>query len=238
MYGALLHADVRNHAAVRVIVGVKDQGAQRRVVVRLRRGDELHDLLHDRRDVDALLRGDRGRVLGGNADDVLDLLADALGVRAGQVDLVHDGHNLQPRVNGEVGVGERLRLDALRRVHDEHGSLARREAARDLVVEVDVAGRVDQVEHIVLAVLGMVDERHGVRLDGDAALALELHVVEQLILHVAERHRLRLLQNAVRQRALAVVNMCNDAEISDSVLRKTQVCTASFPQPLNFNLNI
>ena len=31
-------------------------------------------------------------------------------------------------------------------------------------------------------VLGMVNERHGMRLDGDAALALKIHVVEELIL--------------------------------------------------------
>src|SRR3954463_8643523 len=45
----------------------------------------------------------------------------------------------------EVGVRERLGLDALRRVHDEERALARGEAAADLVGEVHVAGRVDEV---------------------------------------------------------------------------------------------
>ena len=55
-------------------------------------------------------------------------------------------------VDREVGVGERLRLDALRRVDDEHGALAGGERARDLVGEVDVAGRVDQVQLVLVAV--------------------------------------------------------------------------------------
>ena len=56
-------------------------------------------------------------------------------------------------VDREVGVGERLRLDALRRVDDEDRALAGRERAGDLVGEVDVAGRVDQVQDVLVAVL-------------------------------------------------------------------------------------
>jgi hypothetical protein len=44
-----------------------------------------------------------------------------------------------------------------------------------------VAGRVHQVEHIGLAVLGLVVEPHGLRLDGDAALALDIHGIEHLL---------------------------------------------------------
>ena len=53
----------------------------------------------------------------------------------------------------QIGVGERLRLDALRRVHDQQRAFAGRRAARDFVGKVDVAGSVDQVELVGLAVL-------------------------------------------------------------------------------------
>ncbi len=43
--------------------------------------------------------------------------------------------------------------------------------------------RVDQVEDVILAVLCPVGEPDGVRLDRDAALALEIHAVEDLRLH-------------------------------------------------------
>ena len=46
----------------------------------------------------------------------------------------------------EVEIGERLRLDSLGGVDEQDGPLARGEASRDLVGEVDVAGRVDHVE--------------------------------------------------------------------------------------------
>ena len=67
-------------------------------------------------------------------------------------------------------------------VDDEERALARREAARDLVVEVDVAGRVDEVAAGRSSPsLRRVLEADGLRLDGDAALALDVHLVEELL---------------------------------------------------------
>ncbi len=206
---------MRHGALVLVVVGVEDQRFERGVLVALRGGDVFDDLLHHLVDVDAELRGDAGRFVGRDADHVLDLFPHPLGLGARQVDLVDDGEDLEPRVHREVSIGERLRLDALRGVHHEHGALARGQRARDLVVEVHVAGRVDQVEDVVPPVFRVVQQRDGVGLDGDAALALQVHVVEDLVFHLAQRHGVRQLQDAVGQRALAVVDMGDDAEIAD-----------------------
>src|SRR5438552_899032 len=109
----------------------------------------------------------------------------------------------------------RLRLHALRGVDHQDGALAGGQAARDLVGEVDVAGRVDQVEDIVLAVARAVGEADRARLDGDAALALELHVVEELRGHLARRDRAGRLEDAVRERGLPVVDVGDDREVAD-----------------------
>ena len=53
---------------------------------------------------------------------------------------------------GEMDVGERLGLDALGGVDDEDRALAGLQAVADLVGEVDVAGRVDEVEPVGQAV--------------------------------------------------------------------------------------
>ena len=63
-----------------------------------------------------------------------------------------------------------------------------------------MTGRVDEVEGIKLAVVGLVVELDGTRLDGDAALLFEIHVVQNLLLHVSLGNGLRLLQNAVGKR--------------------------------------
>ena len=115
----------------------------------------------------------------------------------------------------KVGVGQRLRLHTLAGVHHQHRALACGQAAAHLVAEIHVAGGVDEVELVFLAVLGRIVHRHGARLDGDAALALQLHVVQNLRFHCALVHSLRLFQDAVRQSGFAVVDMGDDAEIAD-----------------------
>ena len=69
----------------------------------------------------------------------------------GQVDLVDDRDDLEIVVDGGVGVGQGLRLHALRGVDDQDRAFARGQASRHFVVEVDVAGRVDEVEDCNLA---------------------------------------------------------------------------------------
>ena len=66
--------------------------------------------------------------------------------------------------------------------------------------------------------LGMVGQPDGPGLDGDAPLPLQVHVVQQLALHLPGGDGVALLQQPVRQRGLAVVDMGNDAEISDVAL--------------------
>ena len=87
----------------------------------------------------------------------------------------------------QVGVGDRLGLDALRRVDDEQRAFAGAQAARHLVVEVDVPGRVDQLQLVFVAVLGAILQPHGLRLDRDPALALELELVQELVDLLAHR---------------------------------------------------
>ncbi len=52
-----------------------------------------------------------------------------------------------------------------------------------------MAGSVDQVELVSLAVVRGVHHADGVGFDGDAALALQVHGVEDLGLHLARGER-------------------------------------------------
>ena len=74
-------------------------------------------------------------------------------------------------------------------------------------------GRVDQVQLIFLAVLGRKRHRNRMGLDRDSAFAFEVHRIEDLLAHLAFLHRAGLLEQPVRQRRLAVVDVRDDAEI-------------------------
>ena len=136
-----------------------------------------------------------------------------VGIGLRKVDLVRGGDDLEPAVDREVRVRERLRLDALRRVDDEQRALARLQRARHLVREIDVAGRVDEIELVPAP-----GHAHRLRLDRDPALSLELHRVEELLAHVALRDGPGQLEDAIRERRLAVVDVRDDREIANAVL--------------------
>ena len=156
-------------------------------------------------------------MIGRIADEIRQLARGAVRVRLGEVDLVRDGQQLEVVLDREVRVCDRLRLDSLGSVDDEHGALARLERARDFVREVDVPGRVDQVQLVPLPL-----HAHGLRLDRDPALALELHRVEHLGAHVAPGDRVRQLEDAIGERRLAMVDVRDDREVADSFLVHTR----------------
>ena len=168
-------------------------------------------------DPDAGLGAGAHGVGGVDADDVLDLVDDALRIGGRQVDLVQDRHDRDALLDRRVAVGDRLRLDALRRVDDQQRAFARGQRARDLVGEVDVPGRVDQVELVGLAVARRVGQRRGLRLDRDAALALQVHRVQHLLAHLAVGEAAAALDEAVGQRRLAVVDVGDDRKVADVV---------------------
>ena len=151
-------------------------------------------------------------------DVLLDFGLHARHVRARQVDLVEDRDDLVVVVEGEVHVGEGLRLDALRGVHDQQRAFAGRQRTGNLIVEVHMAGGVDEVEQVGVAVLGLVGDADGLRLDGDAALALDVHAVEVLVALFAVRHQPGDFEDAVGKRRFPVVDVGDDAEIADMFL--------------------
>ena len=53
------------------------------------------------------------------------------------------------------------------------------------------------------------------RLDGDAPLALEVHRVEDLRLHLARLQRAGELEEPIREGRLAVVDVRDDGEVTD-----------------------
>ena len=212
---AVHHADEGYHAAVGVEVAVEDEGAQGRPAVALGRRDVVDHGLQEVVDALAGLAAGEHRVVGRDGQAVLDLGLHPLRLGGRQVDLVDERDDLQIGVHGQHGVGYRLGLHALGGVHHEHRAVAGGQAAAHLVGEVHMARGVDEVQLVGLAVVGRVAHAHGLALDGDAALALDVHGIEQLGLHVALGHGARQLQDAVRERGLAVVDVGDDREVAD-----------------------
>ena len=94
-------------------------------------------------------------------------------------------------IQRKIGIRQRLGLNALGRIDDEHRALASGQRAGDFVIKIHMAGRIDEVQLICLPILCGIVELDGMRLNGDSALALQVHVVQQLLRHIALCNRLR-----------------------------------------------
>ena len=215
---ALGEPDVHDHALVRVVVAVEDQALERLRGIALRGRDPLDDRFEDLRDAGPILGRGEDHLLARDRQHVLELLDDRVRVGRRQVDLVEHRDERQALAHREMDVGEGLGLDALGGVDDEDRTLAGLQAVAHFVREVDVTGRVDEVEPIGLAVTGRVFQADGPRLDRDPLLALEVHRVEDLAHHLPALDGVGQLEQPIGEGRLAVVDVGDDREVAQSGL--------------------
>ncbi len=151
---AVLHPHQDDDAEIGVVPAVDQQGLERGVCLARGRRQARDQGLQHIGDAEAGLGRDQQGIRGVEADHILDLLAHLLGLGRGQVDLVEDRDDLVVVLDGLIDIGQGLGLDPLGRIDHQQRALAGREAPAHLIGEVDMAGRVHQVEGVGLAVLG------------------------------------------------------------------------------------
>ena len=78
-----------------------------------------------------------------------------------------------------------------------------------------MTGGIDQIEDVVFTICRDVFHAGGLKLDSDAAFALQLHVVEELLLHVPNGNGAGVLQEPVGKGGFPMVDVGDDAEIAD-----------------------
>ena len=211
--------DVGDHAPVLVELGVEDQRPRRRVRVAAGRRNTLDQLVQHVGHPLSGLGADPPHRVGRLTQQIRDLLRDPLGLGPRQIDLVQARDQLEPRLDREIRVGDRLCLDPLRGVDDQQRALAGGERPRHLVGEIDVPRGVDQLQLIGLPVArGLIEHAHRLRLDRDSALALEVHRIEHLRTHRTRVDRVGQLEDPVGERRLAVVDVGDDREVADMSL--------------------
>ena len=158
-FDAAFHdADIGNSPFIGIEMGVEDEGPQGLVPIVSRCRDALDDSFQDLVDTVARLGADHNGIGCIEADDVFDFLADPVRVGTGQVDFVDDGNDFQVVFQGQIDVSQGLGFDALRSIDDEQRPFASGQAARYFVIEVDVPRRVDEIQCILFAIFGIINE--------------------------------------------------------------------------------
>ena len=202
-------------AAIGIEPRIENQGAQRRVGRAFGRRNSRDNGFKNVRDADAAFCADEQRIGSGDGKDVFDLFLYAVRFGSGKVNFIDDGNDGEIVARSEERVGDGLRFDALAGVDNEERAFARGKRARNFVGKINVAGSVDKVEAVFLSVARAVVEANAFGLDGDAALAFEVHRVEDLSGHFTFAERAGEFEKAVGQRRFAVVDVGDDAKIAD-----------------------
>ena len=215
MHGAVDNLEIGDDASKGIEHGVEDERLEWGRGIALWRRDALNDGIENIMHAFARARRCANDLLALAAKEVDNLVFYLVGHRIGHVALVDDGNDLQIVIDGHIEIGDGLSLNALSGIHHQKRTLAGGNGAGYFVGKVHMARSIYEVQRVLTIV-----HLDGVALDGDAALLLEIHVVE----HLALRHleRTRHLEHAVCQRALAMIDVGNDAEITYLVLQSGQ----------------
>ena len=217
----------REHdSPIDVVLGIEHQGLQGRLRLSGRGRQALHDSLEHPVDANPVLRRDGQGGKRIEPEILVDLLEHPVHVRRRKIDLVDHRQQLEVVLEGQIQVGDCLRLDPLGRVDDDDRAVARHQRAPHLVGEVHVTRGVNQVQPAGLPVPCGVGERDRVALDRDSPFALEFHVIENLFTEFARLHTAARLDQAIGERRLAVIDMRDDAEVAN-VLHGRPVVSAA-----------
>ena len=92
---AVHHAGQHDHAAIGIEPGIENQRLQRCFGIALGRRQAMHDRFEHIGHAQSCFRADQHRVVGVEANGLLDHLFGALHISAGQVDLVDDGNDIE-----------------------------------------------------------------------------------------------------------------------------------------------
>ena len=77
-----------------------------------------------------------------------------------------------------------------------------------------MSGCIHQIQQVCFTIVMLVIHRDRMALNGDAALALQIHRVEELGAHLAFIHRRCELKQPIRERGLPMIDVRDDAEIT------------------------
>ena len=204
-----------NCTAVRIIISVKDKRFKRFGRISLGRRQQSH---HSIEQFLHTLPGFSGTHLDGctiQTEIFFDLSRHPFRFSCRQVDFVDDRNDLQIVFHGQIQVGQGLRLNPLGCIDQEQCAFAGGKGAGNLITEINMTWGINEVQRVGFAVIGLERQADSLRFDGNATLPFYIHGIEHLILKFAISHNLAELNHPVGQGGFAVINMGNNAKISN-----------------------
>ena len=206
--------EIGDHTSEGIEHGIEDQSLQRSVRIAFRTWDPVHDGIKDRCDSLSCPRRDAEDFLRSAAQKIADFVADHVRTGGVHVDLVQHGDDFQTVVYRKIEIGDSLCLNTLGGIHDQKSAFTGCNRTGHLIGEVNVPRSIDEIEDVLLAIL-VVLHLDRMALDGDPLFLLQVHIVQDLCLHVPAGQSLGQFEQPVGKSTLAMIYVSDYAEISD-----------------------
>jgi hypothetical protein len=110
-----------------------------------------------------------------DANNIFDLGLHTLRLCLREIHLIQYRNHLKSLLNRGVAIGNGLGFNPLCRVYHQQGTLTGVQRSRHLITEINMTGRVDEVQFIHLPIIGLVLQGHALRFNRDPTFALDVH---------------------------------------------------------------
>ena len=153
-----------------------------------------------------------------NANHILNLVDHTLRFCTWQINLVDHRKYIQIMLQCHINIGKSLCLNALCSIYYQNGSVAGCQTTGNFVVKVYMTWCIYKIKNIFFSVLGFIYDPDCLGLNSNTTLSLQIHIIQNLRLHLTLCKQTGLLYDSVRQCGFAMVYMSNDTKITDFAL--------------------
>ena len=121
-------------------------------------------------------------------------------------------------VQCQINICQCLGFNSLGGIHYQNSAVTGCQRTAYLIIKVHMPGGINQVKNIFLPVLRLVNGADCLRLNGNAPLPLQIHIIQHLLLHFSAGQQPRPLYNPVCQGGFTMVYMCYNTKIPNFAL--------------------
>jgi len=118
----------------------------------------------------------------------------------------------------QIDIGKCLGFHTLCGIHNQDGTITRCKTPGYFIIKIHVSRRINQVKNIFLSILCLINDAHCLGFDRDSPLTLQIHIIENLCLHLTAGQRSCFFYDSIRKCRLTVINMGNNTKITNFAL--------------------
>ena len=196
---SFLNSTENDNPSIAVIEGVKYQCLKGILRTPFRCGKTMHHRFQYFFHIQTGFCGNLRCIHRFKTDYIFNFMGNQFRVCRRQIHLIDNRDNFQIMIQGKISVGQGLSLNSLGSIHHQNSAIAGRQCTAYFIVKVHMPRGINEVKNIFLPVLCLIHNTNGLGFDGDTTLPLNVHIIQNLGLHLPFRKRSGFFYNTIRQ---------------------------------------